>query len=301
MKRNKPNFLIVGAAKSGTTSLYYYLRQHPQIFMPSIKEANFFALNGVNLPLNGLGDLEWYNSSIKSLDKYLELFANVKNEIAVGEASPTYLHSPFAPKKIFEFNPDFRLIVILRNPADRAFSNFIHCRNNGLEKISNFRTALDLEKTRRDEGWFWASYVHAGYYYKQLSLYYSTFPKENIKVILFEDFRDNTIETVEKVYSFLGVDETYLPKTDIIYNTGARPKQKLLEFFLYKPSLLLHLLHHLLPNLLYKLRKISGIRTKINIEDRNYLINLYSEDIRKLEKLLSMDLSSWRKKSKEVI
>ena len=115
-----PNFLIIGSAKGGTSSLHYYLRQHPQIFMPDLKEPRFFALEGETLNFQN-PDSAINHDSVTNLREYKNLFANAINEIGIGEASPLYLYSEKAVRRIKHYVPDAKLIVILRNPVDRSF------------------------------------------------------------------------------------------------------------------------------------------------------------------------------------
>ena len=138
-----PNFLIIGSAKGGTSSLHYYLRQHPQIFMPDLKEPRFFALEGGILNFQNPDSAINYNS-ITTLREYESLFANVTNELGIGEASPLYLYSEKAARRIKHYVPDAKLMVILRNPVDRAFSCYTHLLREGYETLS-FEAALKAE------------------------------------------------------------------------------------------------------------------------------------------------------------
>ena len=121
-----PNFLIVGAAKAGTTALHEYLQQHPQIYMTPTKETNFLAFEGEVLNFHGPGDESLQDFSITDLKTYQAEFQQVTNELAIGEACPSYLYLPKAAKRIKQYIPDTRLIAILRNPVERAYANFLH-------------------------------------------------------------------------------------------------------------------------------------------------------------------------------
>ena len=138
-----PNFLVIGAAKAGTTSVYEYLKQHPQIWMSPLKETNFFALEGETLNFRGPGDQDYINRfSITKIEDYLNLFQGVSNQVAIGEVSPLYLYSLKAPERIRHYTPDTKIIIILRNPVDRAYSSFLHLIRDGREQIRNFAQAL---------------------------------------------------------------------------------------------------------------------------------------------------------------
>ena len=151
-----PNFLIVGAAKAGTSSLYYYLDQHPQVFMSSIKEPRFFApelyTDYIKDPYRS-GAKE-HRSTPMSLEEYQSLFDAVTDEVAIGEASTEYLYVPKTPERIKQLIPDVRLIMVLRDPAERAFSAFCYQVRDGCEKLT-FEQALAAEETRMDEKKRW--------------------------------------------------------------------------------------------------------------------------------------------------
>ena len=147
-----PNFLIIGSAKAGTTSLHYYLNQHPEIYMTAVKEPRFFALEGKNLNFSG-PDKDIINStSVTTYEEYIALFEEVSSEKAIGETSPLYLYSEKAIQRIHHYLPDVKLIVILRNPIDRAFSCYTHLLREGYESLS-FADSLKAEEGRIHDNW----------------------------------------------------------------------------------------------------------------------------------------------------
>ena len=148
-----PNFLIIGAMKSGTTSLYHYLKQHPQIYMSSIKEPNFFALEGSNLDFNGAEGKEQIQRLIKresiiNIEEYRALFRRAAHETAIGEASPMYLYSPEAPYRIRYYVPEAKLITILRNPVERAYSAFLYMTRDGREPLGEANSLKHFKRKR---------------------------------------------------------------------------------------------------------------------------------------------------------
>ena len=144
-----PNFIVIGASKAGTTSLYEYLKQHPQIYMSPMKELRFFAIEGEKVDFCGPWDrIEIERYSIKTLEDYKNQFQGVTDEIAIGEASPWYLYSEKAPKSIKSYIPDAKLIAILRDPVDRAYSHFSMHVMNGREPLADFTQALQEEEER---------------------------------------------------------------------------------------------------------------------------------------------------------
>ena len=150
-----PSFLIVGAQKSGTTSLYHYLSQHPQVFMSSVKEPNFFAFEGQQVDYRGpAGQPASINLySVTDWDDYQRLFADAGAAVALGEASTLYMAVPGTAERIRQRIPDVRIIAILRDPVDRAFSSYLHCRRTGREPYAEFETALQHERERIADNW----------------------------------------------------------------------------------------------------------------------------------------------------
>ncbi len=151
-----PNFLIIGAAKAGTTALYSYLKQHPQIYMSPEKEPHFFAFEGEQPNFGGTaGKQEWLNRTvITDIETYRKQFQKVSREIAIGEASALYLYIPKAVERINHYIPDVKLITILRNPIERAYSAFLFQIRDELEPITDFAQALEEEKIRINKNWY---------------------------------------------------------------------------------------------------------------------------------------------------
>jgi hypothetical protein len=150
-----PNFLVIGAGRSGSTSLYHYLAQHPQIFMSPVKEPKFFALEGHALDFRGPGDERIRVDTTTTLTAYRSLFDGVRGELAVGEASTLYLSHEAAADAIARHVPEMKLIAILRDPAERAHSAFQHLTRDGYEPLANFEDALCDEPRRMAEGWYY--------------------------------------------------------------------------------------------------------------------------------------------------
>ncbi|NJL83829.1 MAG: sulfotransferase [Chloroflexaceae bacterium] len=215
----QPNFCLIGAAKSGTTSLYEYLKQHPQIFMSPVKEPRYFGLVGETPDFRGPGDAETNRQLVTQTAAYRALFAGVTDEIAIGEASPWYLYLEKAPIQIQQQLPQLKLIVILRHPVERAYSNFLHQVRYRTEPLPTFALALAAEPTRQQNHWrpFWF-YKQLGFYHAQLSRYYQRFPREQIRVYLYEDLCDRPNVLFEDLFRFLSVDERFLPNLSEQHN-----------------------------------------------------------------------------------
>src|SRR5215210_1748036 len=152
-----PNFLVIGAGKSGTTSLYHYLRQHPDVYMSPVKEPLFFAAEGGRIRFPGpdgrMISRAANPGAVTRMKDYRALFAGVSGKKAVGEASPQYLYTPEAPLRIKHYVPEAKLIAVLRNPVERAYSAFLHRTRLGREPLADFSEALRQEDSRMREGW----------------------------------------------------------------------------------------------------------------------------------------------------
>jgi len=293
----KPNFIIIGAMKAATTSLYTYIKQHPDIFMSYIKEPMFF---------NNLKSEKAYivkgrsKKKIKTFEKYFELFKKANHEQSIGEASPAYMYDQNCPTLIKEYLPNTKIIAILRQPVKRAYSNFLHARRADKEPISIFKEAFNAEGDRISNNWGpLYHYKSQGLYYKQLVRYYNLFPKNQIKIILFEDLIKNPALTSQEIFCFLNVDATFIPNTSKKANISGVPKgvvgwiiMKLrkynlipnIEFSKILPS---SIIRFILRNIYSEPKKISKELVK-EITTKHY-----TEDIKKLEKLIGKNLSHW--------
>jgi hypothetical protein len=211
-----PNFLIIGAAKAGTTSLWAYLRQHPEVFFPANKEPNFFALEDRSLSLRGpaspkvLHEL-LYSYCVQDYESYLGLFRSVRGQKAVGEASVRYLYAQEAPERIRASIPDVRLVAILRNPVSRLYSHYSMNRQYGLESLGVLE-AIEAERSRREAGWAYDwHYVNVSRYAGQIRRYFMLFGREQVKVLLHDEFLSRPVEVVQEVCGHIGVERAFVP------------------------------------------------------------------------------------------
>ncbi len=297
MRSNLPNFIIIGAMKAATTSIYTYLKQHPDIFMPKVKEPMFF--NNYKQERNHYV-LGRKTKKIKTLQEYRSLFNDVKSEKAIGEASPGYIYNSLAPNLIKEEMPDVRIIAILRQPISRAYSNFLHARKAGREPIRKFKDALKKEKIRMQNNWSpLYFYKDKGFYYKQLSRYFKIFPKERIKVLLFEDVVTNPKKASKEIFRFLRVDDNFKPNTKQKKNVSGTPKGlfgwiiKKLRFYNLMPNIQLS---KFLPDFLLNMMFNAAYSKPKKLDEtlkKDLTRKFYKEDILKLEKLIDKDLSHW--------
>jgi hypothetical protein len=205
-----PDFFIVGHEKCGTSALDLMLKEHPRIFLPDAKEQRFFApeLRGMKRGLDP--------SRPHTFERYVEVFAAARDDQLVGEASPQYLRSSGAAGRIAEARPDARIVAILREPVAFLRSYHLQWVQNGVESERDFAKALALEPARREgrhvprhcrvpENLFYSQHVR---YVEQLRRYEEVFAREQILVLIYDDFRRDNAATVRKVLRFLGLEET---------------------------------------------------------------------------------------------
>ena len=295
-----PNFLIIGAAKSGTTSLYKYLSVHPQVFMSPNKETNFFAYRDTLPVVKGWGTPPaMIVDSITSIDEYKRQFRAVESQTAIGEASPLYLYSPEAPENIRQIIPETKLVAILRNPVDRAFSHFMHLVRDRREPLNTFREAVAAEEERMEEAWTWDYfYTDMGRYYTQLSRYFELFNKSRIKILLYDDLLENSEVLMRDLFTFLNVNSDVDIDTSFIHNPSGVPRSRSLHKLLSEPSSIKTLVRRVVPE---KTRNLVGQalwernleKTQISDDMRRKLRRRFHGEIQRLEKLIERDLSSW--------
>jgi len=288
----KIHFFIIGAAKSGTTALNDYLRQHPQICMASKKESHYFAFKD-QLPIfNGPGDLKSENI-INSKEQYFSLFNCNETTKLYGESSVFYLYYQHVAENIYKYNPKAKIIVLLRNPIDRAFSNYWYLKNKGREDSISFSEAIEKENHRKNNNWepIWF-YTELGLYYNQLLPYYQLFPSENILVLIYEDFRKYNKESLSMVCRFLHVSTNYSfeevnPKiSGIITN---RTVNAFVKNALFRKSIKIFLSDtkwNILKKKYYRKPEIKEYEQKM-------LSDFYKKNNEKLSQLIQNDLSIW--------
>ncbi len=285
-----PNFLILGAQKAGTTSLYQYLGQHPQVYMSPIKEPNYFSFGGLTDSQRGVIS----RRVIEPLSEYQKLFHGAQSEIALGEASPTYLLCERAAGRIRQVVPQAKLIAVLRNPVDRAYSHYAFNRKWLAEKLS-FRDAIKAEAARSQTVYRYRfDYLQRGLYYRQLSAYFKLFPKNQICVLLYDDMCKNPAHFLKEVFAFLEVDENFKPNLSVRYNVSGIPRGAITRAIIRTARPLRRWLEANLPAPLLSRAAQSMLRRQtIEVADRAQLAEYFREDISRLEELIQCDLTAW--------
>jgi len=271
-----PEFIVLGAAKAGTTSIYHYLKQHPGIFLPALKELKFFT-----------------GGSDKDFAGYLNHFAPNTEGKLPGEVSSDYLYSgPGTAEIISKYLPDVKLVAILRDPVDRGFSEYCMDVKNG-KVLTDYRTAL--------EGKYKFRYRNQGLYFKQLSNYLAHFDRSRIKIYFFEDLCADHAALMKDLFRFIGVsdDVECAGKSNIGYYPRSRRAQKILQ----RPNPLRSAARSIL-GLFMDVEQRQKLRAKfleankrekpgLDPALRKELISFYKDDILKLQELTGRDLSAW--------
>ena len=308
--KKKPNFFIVGAAKSGTTSLYHHLKQHPEIYLSPIKEPNFFS---TDIKIENFSpayrkrttfvDNSYFNTTplkeiqlsfIRNSQQYAKLFQAVTNEKIICEASTSYLYASEAARNIFEFNPTSKILIILRNPMERTFSHYLMAVKYGFTAL-NFRQALEKDLASPNKGWGQSElFIELSLYYEQLKRYFNIFPKNQIKIILFEEFISHQEQTIKEIYRFLSINPQYYTNLDK-KNAAEIPKfpktNKLLTDIGIK-QLVLKAINDKTKQRL-KSHLFSKKKNQLSQTDKTFLLSFFKEDIKKTSKLIGIDLSHW--------
>lgn len=227
----RPDLFIIGAAKCGTTSLYEYLRGHPDVFMSPAKEPRYFA---PDLDAGSGHDMRYG----RDLDRYLALFEEARDEKRLGEASVRYIYSGQAPGLIREFQPDARIVAMLRDPVDMMYSMHNQRVSEGAEELTTFEQALAAEDDRRAGRGVPAGvhplltvYRDRGRFGEQLSRWFETFEREQVHVIIFEDMVRDPAGVFRNLLEFLEVDPDYQPESFAAYNRSHAPRSHLLRAF----------------------------------------------------------------------
>ncbi len=296
-----PQFLIIGAQKAGSTALSAYLEQHPGVFVPLRKESSYFAFGESTFCYKGPRDEYANRDFVQNWADYLKLFDGAKPSQITGEASVLYLYQPGTAERIHERLPRAKLVVMLRNPVDRAYSAFMHLRRDGREKDSDFAASLRCEDERTSQDWelLWR-YRGGGMYAQQLERFLRVFPREQIFVGLTEDMKADPPKFIRQVLAFIGADPDVQIDTSFRMNESGLARTKWLNHVLNKPLWIKNGLKQILP--LTWARRVKGRLQGFNLEKapeldptvRQELRQYFRPEIERLEQLIDRDLSVWK-------
>jgi hypothetical protein len=295
-----PNFVVVGAPKCGTTSLYYYLRQHPQVFLPQRKELHYFAFPFLSRLIAGPGDSSILATSCRTLEEYRNYFTDARDEKAVGDISPSYFHyaEEVAPQ-IHSTLGEPKIIVMLRDPVQKAFSQYMHLIRDNRETLE-FPAALDAEEQRIGQGYsaMWR-YAESSLFFRRTQRFIEEFGRERVRVVLFDDLARDPAHTVAGVFEFLGVDPAVPVQLDSTFNRSGAPRSRLLASAITRPNPVTRLARRLLPlSITGKVRDLlqranTGEKHDLDAASRDRLRQFFAADTAELETLLQRALP-WR-------
>ena len=287
----KVDFFIVGAPKAGTTSLYHYLSEHPQVEMSSQKEPDYISDKAIHEQ-----GMYYAKNRVDTLDKYESLFVE-KESVVYGEASVSYLFYENVAEDIKKYNPNAKIIIMLRDPIERAFSHYLMDYRLGLISDS-FENVLAKISKHKNAHLFYQQYIEVSKYAKQIQRYLDFFKKENILFIDYEDFKKNVSKTVDQVYNFLNISSEFVADINTKHNTFIMPKNKIIRL-IYSFVFLRKILIFLFP--VYLVKNISVLlfksdkKPELLKETRSLLSIIFNDDIKKMEEVLAKNYSKWIK------
>ena len=284
------DFFIVGAPKAGTTSLFYYLNKNKGICMSSIKEPNFFSSQDLKI------QKIYYDSLIlDNLKEYERIFTPKNKQQIIGEASVSYLFYPNVANRIFDYNPRSKIIIILRDPVERAFSHYSMDLRLGHVKQS-LDELFDLGLNNKDN-LFFQQYILLGQYYEQVNRYIEVFGRENICVKFYDELKLDASSFYSDILKFLQQENDHNIDFNQPFNKSKLPSNKFIKW-LYSWPIIRKISLIFLPLSVIEFININFFKENNNIITNDLKSKLHSfflEDIEKLEKLLSKDLNSWKK------
>ncbi|MBA2954668.1 sulfotransferase [Nocardioides sp. MAH-18] len=299
----QPDFLIVGAPKAGTTALHAALSQHPEVFVTSPKEPKYWLCDDAPPPAwRGPGDAHSQREWIWRRDEYAALFAHAPRRAVRGESTPFYLWSRGAHRRIAEYLPAVRLIAVVRDPIDRAYSNWMHLWCDGLEPVADFETAFRLQDERVEAGWapFWR-YRDLGRYGEQLAHLQRHVDPERVLVLRYRDIVDDPRAAVDRACRFLGItpgtvatipqdnSRSYVPPgwrptvLGPVVRAGAWAGQ-------FAPP---DVWRRASAPLVTRLRSGDLRRPRLEPEQRERLLPAFADDVHLLSSLTGQDFSDW--------
>lgn len=293
-----PNFLVIGAGRSGTTSLHHYLQAHPEIFIPAVKSPSHFYCRDRAQDPDPAMRLVTRNYFVPDPDDYRALFDEVRGERAIGEVSPAYLAAMHPAERIAAELPDVRLVAILRNPVDRVFARFIARSRDGLERRT-FRAVVDDERRLplvRDDAA--GTYLAAGCVSGFLKAYLDRIPRERIRLYLFEDLQRDPRGLLRDLFTFLGVNPGFMPDLEQRHNSsGGVIGNPVLREAWTRTALLRARVRRHVPRRIRDsafglvTRNLSAV--SLDPEMRRELTALYRDEVEQLGALVGRDLSHW--------
>lgn len=273
----KPTFIVIGAHKAATTSLHYYFKQHPEIYVIPNKGTDILA--------------QHYIESVEDASDYLEQYQSATDETALGEISSVYLHASKAAERIQNLFPDVKIIAILRNPAERAYSHVFHRRTYTKQELQDLQSILLHSK----------KFLQPGFYYSHLQKYFDVFPENQIKIFLYDEIVNSQSKFFKDIFNFIGVNPNFEPSVQERYHKGKvninGVTRKSLNWLNSHPQIK-NILKISLKPISAELIQLTQKKMEQKIpplsdELRANLIEIYHDDILQLQKLIKLDCSHW--------
>ena len=292
-QRVVPDFFVIGAYRSGTTFLYQSLRQHPGVFLPAIKEPNFFAVDD-----NPTATPELLARSVVDRARYDALYGGASQLQRTGDMSPEYLRNRAAPARIHRSHPDAPLVAILRNPVERVWSDYLMHRSRGTERCDSFAQALaeqDERVTGTDRNA--PHYIAGGMYHEQLTRYFEFFGRDQTLVLLYDDLLADPSSVLRNIFEHIGVDPSFDVTIEEGVNAGGVPKNVVTASVLRMKSALAP---HVSPAVADRVRPLWNKTLRRSLDkpemadaDRDALRSIYRPEVEALEALIGRDLRRW--------
>lgn len=318
-KKIKPNFVGIGPQKSGSTALFHYMAQHPEIYLSPLKNTKYFASDWSKYP-----DLHEHSRTkdeylagkkarfhlVSKEEHFYTYFEGAEGYPAIGEITPSYIALEGTAQRIYDFNPEMKIIAVLRNPADRVFSQYNFYRQKGRQEDvgilkaieqenEDFNAPLEYNSSFRSENNRPKAYVRQGFYARLLQVYFDVFPKEQIKVFLYEDLKKHPQQLAKETFEFLGVDTSFEPDMGQKHNVTKIAKNKGFDRLLKRSaSGISKVMGQKVANAMTA--PLVNMNSKpiapMTDAERLALYNIYKDDIEALESLINKDLSAWKVK-----
>lgn len=291
--RPVPDFFVIGAYRSGTTLLHRALGQHPEVFVPDLKEPNFYAVDG-----NDAATPELRARSVVDAAAYQRLYDGANGSQRCGDVSPEYLRNPAAPRRIRRTHPDAPLVAILRDPTERAWSDYLQHRARGTEPCETFAEALEMQDDRR-AGLSRSAphYLDSGRYGEQIERYLDLFGPDQLLVLLYDDLQADADDVIRSVFAHVGVDPTVEVELEDDVNASGLPRNAAYRALLRaRRSVGTRLSRPLVEAVRPHWDRVMRgglVKPQLAAADRERLNDIYRDDVERLQALIGRDLGRW--------
>lgn len=301
----KPNLYVVGAGKCGTTSIYHYLLQHKDVYLSTRrKELNYFSTKYMTIPFQGPGGEDFEKKDlIFEIDQYEDFFSGQTSERVIADISPMNMIYYGCAKDIYAYNPEAKIVMILRNPVDRAFSTYMHLRKTLKEDIDDPVEAILKSSERKEQNYIpFFDYVGVGKYSSAVNEFITVFGRENVKIFFFEDFKEDPNKIMEELCEFAEIEKIKFDTSEKFNMTG-EPKNRFFQKMvllcgegrlLWLKKLLGKECTRKISMIVRKYKNKNLVRKTLSEEQRKVLYPVFEEDIHKLEQILSIQIDGWK-------